>query len=75
MSLAELTFDCSSVSIEGLRYGSTRVVADSVDVDDLITQIKSDGAVDEALEIIGETDVIKWLEERGYSVKAEDDAA
>ena len=75
MSLAELTFYCSSVSIEGLKYGSTRVVADSVDVDDLITQIKSDGAVDEALEIIGETDVIKWLKERGYSVKAEDDAA
>lgn len=75
MSLAELTFDCSSVSIEGLRYGATRVVADSVDVDDLIAQIESDGAIGEALELIGETEVIKWLEERGYSVKDEDDAA
>lgn len=75
MSLAELTFDCSTVAIEAVRYGTTRVVADSVDVDDLMSQIKAGGELDAALESVGESDVITWLEENGYTVTSNDEAA
>jgi len=75
MSLAELTFDCSSLAIEGIRYGTTRVVADSVDVDDLMSQIKAGGELDAALDSVGESDVITWLEENGYTVTSNDEAA
>ncbi|WP_336709916.1 MULTISPECIES: hypothetical protein [unclassified Cedecea] len=75
MSLAELTFDCSCAAVEGIRYGTTRIVADNVDVADLISQIKAGSALDEALEEVGETDVITWLEEQGYTVMSNDEAA
>lgn len=74
MSIVEMKFDCSEVKIEGIRYGQCRVIADNADIDDVMNSIKSNGDVDSALDCIGVSDVIDWIERQGYKVEEEDGA-
>ncbi|HBK3068656.1 TPA: hypothetical protein LG184_004889 [Citrobacter freundii] len=75
MAIKEVTFDCSEARIEGVRYDLIRVVADHVDIDDVMKAIKLHDDTSEALDCIGEEDVIEWLEGKGYKISEDDEAA
>ncbi|HIE3985910.1 TPA: hypothetical protein ACXNHL_002692 [Serratia marcescens] len=72
MSIEEVTFDCKEVRIEAVRYDLVRVIADRVDIEDVMGSIKRHGDTDEALDCIGEEAVIKWIEKQGYVVTEEE---
>lgn len=72
MSIEEVTFDCKEVRIEAVRYDLVRVIAERVDMEDVMTAIKRHGDTDEALDRIGEEAVIQWVEKQGYVVSQEE---
>ncbi|MBZ9583446.1 hypothetical protein [Klebsiella quasivariicola] len=75
MAIQEVTFDCSEVRIEGVRYDLIRVVADHVDIDDVMKAIKLHDDTSEALDCIGEDDVVEWLQNKGYEITKDSEAA
>lgn len=72
MSIEEVTFDCKEVRIEAVRYDLVRVIAERVDMDDVMNAIKHQGDTDDALDCLGEDVVIKWIERQGYVVNEEE---
>ncbi|CAM3448972.1 hypothetical protein KLVA111870_02105 [Klebsiella variicola] len=75
MSIAEMQIDCREVRIEGVRYDLIRIIADGVDIDDVMNAIKRNGNIVEALDCLSVSDVIGWIENQGYTVTDNDTAA
>lgn len=75
MSITEMQFDCREIRVEGVRYDKIRIIADDVETDDVMESIKRNGDIDEALDCLSESDVIDWLERKGYTITDDNQAA